>query len=495
MPRRRVGETFITLVPKSGNPTLGEERLLFCLEHFVEHATAHIFFYFRRFNIRATDVLRFVELSPISPILTAEQLFQDNDESLDDVRASLAEALRARPRCARLHDGLACLFQLVLNFPNNPFSAAEIAARPELIPRVSTSLFPHPSFDASGFDFITKHSPFLNSLTTADLTHEAALILSILPPMRLPTVPRGYAYVRVDNGNEFDSEFLLTQRAPGETLRDWLKRAPDASQDRARLEDLSAILMQVFLTLAVMHERAGVIHGDVNGGNVIVEELPEPRRIHFDVGGRRFTVTSRHLVHLIDFEHSAFLARCDTGLSDTFSESFPAHDRYLRRKAVSDRQVEVDCNFNALPKSSFADVIKIIVDSMKVDFLGRGKFSETLLTFLNPLIPRHMKNLSAVALIAFGPPAPTDGHDLDLVSYVEALIGSGGVSACVEGDGPPEIPPLLDEVDTWNGGSECEDPLLRVSRTLASLTPLQCSVKTASTSANAATSAHAAPGA
>ena len=83
---------------------------------------------------------------------------------------------------------------------------------------------------------------------------------------------------------------LLLERVNGVCFGEWI--------EGRSLEEVGEVLAQIFLSLAVAQGEFGFIHGDLNPGNIMIEELNNPRT--FNYNGRK--IVSRYRAVIIDFD-------------------------------------------------------------------------------------------------------------------------------------------------------------------------------------------------
>lgn len=77
------------------------------------------------------------------------------------------------------------------------------------------------------------------------------------------------------------------------------------TNDPSYWEKATSVLIQVLLALAVAMDHCEFSHNDLHTGNVIVEELDEPRRIAYRLrNGRTFTITAPVIARIIDYDSS-----------------------------------------------------------------------------------------------------------------------------------------------------------------------------------------------
>ena len=99
---------------------------------------------------------------------------------------------------------------------------------------------------------------------------------------------------------------LVTQKAGGDTLKDWLCGAVFAAWSSQEQDlFLKDVLLQVAYTLVVF-EDAGLMHNDLHHGNIFIEELQTPMEYSVQIGPEYTVRRPLHFfVRIFDFDRSA----------------------------------------------------------------------------------------------------------------------------------------------------------------------------------------------
>ena len=102
--------------------------------------------------------------------------------------------------------------------------------------------------------------------------------------------------------NKERAYMLLTERAGGIQLHEWLRQAQDT-------EKFAAFLTQVISQLAwtfMVFERLGFSHNDIHTGNVFVEELADSVYLNYELAdGSEVTLETKYFVRVFDFDRSS----------------------------------------------------------------------------------------------------------------------------------------------------------------------------------------------
>jgi hypothetical protein len=133
-----------------------------------------------------------------------------------------------------------------------------------------------------------------------------------------------------DNYNTSRGKILITKKAKGKKLQDWLQ-SNEVPLQGAKLESfIKDILFQIAYTLLVF-EDMGFMHNDLHAGNVFVKKLERPLHLAFSVGTQTIVRDVHYFVQIYDFDrsskvrtkHSNLVLRntyLDSELCDTYGE-------------------------------------------------------------------------------------------------------------------------------------------------------------------------------
>jgi hypothetical protein len=106
------------------------------------------------------------------------------------------------------------------------------------------------------------------------------------------------------NYNMSRAKILITKKAKGRKLQDWLQSDEVPQQGKQLQSFIKDILFQIAYTLLVF-EDLGLMHNDLHAGNVFVEKLERPLHLAFNVGTQTIVRDVHYFVQIYDFDRSA----------------------------------------------------------------------------------------------------------------------------------------------------------------------------------------------
>jgi hypothetical protein len=106
-----------------------------------------------------------------------------------------------------------------------------------------------------------------------------------------------------DSYNLNKLQLVVTQKAKGMKLSDWLTNKEFTSHKINLLHFIKDVLLQIAYTL-VIFEDFGLMHHDLHSGNVFVEQLPIPLHFSVNVSGKVIVRNIKYFVRIYDFDHS-----------------------------------------------------------------------------------------------------------------------------------------------------------------------------------------------
>ena len=95
---------------------------------------------------------------------------------------------------------------------------------------------------------------------------------------------------------QFHNNILLTEFIEAITLQEYIKKCT--------VEDVTSLLMILFLTLSVAQERYGFVHNDLYPWNILVKQYDVPQVITYQFGENVYTVTTTIVPIIIDYDRS-----------------------------------------------------------------------------------------------------------------------------------------------------------------------------------------------
>jgi hypothetical protein len=101
------------------------------------------------------------------------------------------------------------------------------------------------------------------------------------------------------------ARMLVTKKAKGLTLSDWIERKKLPTNPNALVTFFEDVLLQIAYTLIVFEE-SGFVHHDLHAGNIFVEELTTPLHLSFNIGGSTSIIRNvKYFVQIYDFDSSS----------------------------------------------------------------------------------------------------------------------------------------------------------------------------------------------
>ena len=98
----------------------------------------------------------------------------------------------------------------------------------------------------------------------------------------------------------FIQNYCLYEYINGMTLEDWL-------QDKQDEKDILSIIIQVLLSIEIAAKEFNFTHFDLNMNNIMIIELNKERNLNYILDEHKFSIKSRYIVKIIDFEFSTIM--------------------------------------------------------------------------------------------------------------------------------------------------------------------------------------------